>query len=114
MFYIDLETITTDRYDLAKFMDYANDGVFDPLNSYLLLEIPRLPAIGIYTIQEEQNRPDILSYKLYKDTQYWWVLMWYNSIATPQDLKIGLKISYPSLSSLEQLYMNATLLQKTV
>jgi hypothetical protein len=113
MFYIDLETATTDRYDLAKFMDYTNDGVFDPLNSYLLFEIPKLSKIGTCTIKNEVARPDLLSYRLYKDTQYWWVLMWYNSILCPEDLKIGLKIDYPSLSSLEQLYMNASLLQKT-
>ena len=113
MFYIDLDTITTDRYDLAKFMDYTDDGVFDPLNSYLLLEIPILPKVGTYTIRKEAERPDLLSYALYKDTQYWWVLMWYNSLLKPQDLTVGLQINYPSLSSLEQLYMNASLLQKT-
>ena len=42
MFYIDLETTTTDRFDLANSMDFTQDGVFDPLNSYVSLRIPRL------------------------------------------------------------------------
>lgn len=114
MFYLDQETKTTDRFDLAKFMDYTNDGVFDPLNSYLLLQIPALPTIGQYTIRKEEKRPDLLSYNIYGDVQYWWVLMWYNHLMKPSDLKVGLTIKYPSLSGLEQLYMNASLYQKTV
>ena len=114
MFYIDLETAFRDRFDLAKFMDYTDDGVFDPLNSYMLYQIPLLPAIGTYTIRKEAGRPDNLAWAIYGDTQYWWVLMWYNSIYKPEDLKVGLKINYPSLSAIEQLYMNASVYQKTV
>ena len=40
--------------------------------------------------------------------------MWYNKIYKPEDLKVGTKIKYPSISSIEQLYMNASLYQKTV
>ena len=112
MFYIDLDTSLTDRFDLAKFLDFTDDGVFDPLNSYLLYEIPRLSAIGSYTIRKEEKRPDLLSYNIYSDTQYWWILMWYNSLYSVDDLKVGLKISYPGINDIEQLYLNATLLQK--
>lgn len=114
MYYIDLDTKTIDRFDLAKFMDFTNDGVFDPLTSYLLLEIPRLSPIGEYVIRKEEKRPDLLSFSLYGDTQYWWVLMWYNTLYKPEDLTVGLKIKYPSLSAVEQLYMNASVYQKTV
>lgn len=114
MYYIDLNTLLQDRFDLAKFMKFDDDGVFDPLNSYMLYQIPLLTAVGSYTIRKEAERPDLLSYNLYGDTQYWWVLMWYNSMYKPQDLKVGTTITYPSLNSLEQLYMNASLYQKTV
>lgn len=114
MFYLDQETKTVDRFDLAKFMDYTDDGIFDPLNSYMLLQIPNLSCIGQYIIRKEEKRPDLLSYNLYGDTQYWWVLMWYNHIMKPQDLTVGLTIKYPSLNSLEQLYTNASLYEKTV
>lgn len=114
MFYVDLETRLKDRFDLAKFMDFTDEGIFDPLNSYMLYQIPLLDNIGEYTIRKEEGRPDNLSYVIYGDTQYWWVLMWYNSIYKPEDLKTGLKIKYPSVSAIEQLYMNASIYQKTV
>ena len=112
MFYIDNETATTDKYDLAKFMEFGEDCVFDCLNSYMLYQIPKLPAVGYYTIRREVNRPDLLSYNLYGDTQYWWIILWYNNMVKPQDLKAGIVIKYPSLSNVEQLYMNASLQQK--
>ena len=112
MFYIDNETVTNDKYDLAKFMDFEENGVFDSLNSYLLYQIPSLPVAGYYTLRKEQNRPDILSYNIYGDTQYWWILLWYNHFLKPQDLKSGIKIKFPSLSAIEQLYLNASLREK--
>lgn len=112
MFYVDLETTLIDRFDLAKFLDFTNDGVFDPLNSYLLYQIPRLTAIGTYTIRKEAKRPDLLAYNIYGDTQYWWVLMWYNSLYSVDDLRVGLNINYPGINDIEELYLNATLLQK--
>ena len=114
MFYLDLDTNFTDRFDLAKFLEFTEDGVFDPLNSYMLYQLPLLSPIGSYVIRKEENRPDLLSYNIYSDTQYWWVLMWYNSLYKPEDLKVGLTINYPALSAIEQLYMNANIYKKTV
>lgn len=112
MFYLDNNTVTTDKYDMAKFMDFDEYGVFDSLNSYMLYQIPLLQTIGYYTLRTEMNRPDMLAYNIYGDTQYWWVLMWYNNLLKPQDLKAGMKIKYPSLSAIEQLYMTASLNEK--
>ena len=114
MYYIDNETITIDKYDMAKFLEFDEDGVFDCLSSYFLSEIPKLPLSGNYTLRAEEERPDLLSYNIYGDTQYWWILLWYNNMLKPQDLKVGTIIKYPSLSSIEQLYMNASLYQKVV
>lgn len=113
MFYIDNETNTTDKFDMAKFMEFGDDGVFDVLSSYMLYAIPQLTTIGYYTLRTEEERPDLLSYSIYGDTQYWWILLWYNHLLKPQDLKTGMVIKYPSLSSIEQLYMNASLMEKT-
>jgi len=114
MFYIDNDTVTTDKYDMAKFMEFGEDGVFDSLSSYMLYQIPMLPIAGYYTLRTEENRPDMLAFNIYGDTQYWWVLMWYNNFLKPQDLKVGVKIKYPSMSAIEQLYMAASLNQKVI
>lgn len=114
MFYIDNETKTQDKYDMAKFLDFDNSGTFDCLNSYMLYALPKLPAVGEYKITPaDVNRPDMLSYNLYGGTQYWWIIMQYNSLSHPSDLKLGLKIKFPSLGTIEQLYLNISLQQKT-
>lgn len=113
MFYIDNDTNTTDKYDMAKFIDFTDEGVFNPLNSFMLYAIPQLPRAGYYTIDTVcAERPDVICYKIYGDTQYWWILMWYNSFVKAQDLKVGTVISYPSISALEQLYLQLSLNQK--
>lgn len=114
MFYIDLDIKTQDRYDMCKFMEMTDDGVFDSLNSYVLYQIPLLQEQGIYVVRKEAERPDLLSYLFYKDTQYWWVIMHYNGLLSPKDIKTGVKIRYPSLSDIEQVYMNATIYEKTI
>lgn len=114
MFHIDLDTQTSDKYDMAKFLDFGEDCVFNCLNSYFLYRIPKLPLAGYYVVRKEIGRPDMLSYNLYGDTQYWWILMWYNNMLKPQDLTSGITIKYPTLSNIEQLYMDATLQQKVL
>ena len=67
----------------------------------------------MYTITNEQVRPDLLSYDIYSDTQYWWPLLLYNDILDINELQTGKIIHYPSLSNLEYLYEQASLLKKT-
>lgn len=112
MFYINNELNTTEKYDLAKFIELDDNGLFDSLNSFVLFQIPKLPIGGTHIIRSEENHPDFLSYNIYGDTQYWWILMWYNHLIKPQDLKAGLEINYPSLLSIEQMYRDAALLKK--
>lgn len=112
MFYIDNDLKTSDKYDMAKFIELKSDGVFNSLNSYFLYKLPLLHAVGYYTIRKEENRPDLLSYNIYGETQYWWILMWYNHFLKPQDLKNGVLIKYPSKSAIQQMYMEASLAQK--
>lgn len=109
MFYINNNLTTNDKFDLAKFLEMDENGVFDSINSYILLSIPQLPLAGTFVIGKEANRPDYISYSIYGDTQFWWVIMWYNRCFKPQDLKEGIEIRYPSLSALNQLYLQASL-----
>ena len=112
MFYIDNDTRTTDKFDMAKFLEFSDDGVFDCLNSYMLYAIPQLPTIGIYKVRVEVGAPDYLAKNIYGDEQYWWILMWYNHLLQPSDIVVGMEIKYPSLASIQQLYTNASLYQK--
>lgn len=112
MYYLDQDTNTIDKFDLAKFMDFGTDGAFDPINSYMLLNIPKLPPLGYRKVTIEEHRPDLLAHNIYGDTQYWWVILWYNSLTSVNDIKAGMTIKYPALGGLQNLYTNACMLNK--
>jgi hypothetical protein len=86
---------------MARFMNFTDN--FDPLTSSLLTDIKTLPESGVYTVQGEDSRPDLLSYRIYNDPQYWWVLLIFNRKFEFADFKTGDPIAYPSLDSLEDL-----------
>lgn len=92
------------RFDMAKFMPFSEG--FDVLDSTLIDQLYSMPSAGTYTIRLEPSRPDLLSYNLYGDTQYWWVLMMYNNLQTPDELVLGMDISYFSLGDLETIYFS--------
>jgi hypothetical protein len=111
MFYINNELETTERYDAIKFFNFDEDNI-ESLDSYFNLMIPKLSEIGSLTITNEEGRPDLISYKLYNSTQYWWIILIYNHILDIQELKTGYTIKYPSLNSIENLYTQASLNEK--
>ncbi len=103
-FFINLEKDTEKRYDLSKFLEFSDN--YDPLTSSFTNNLISLPAGGEYTLQGEDSRPDLLSYHVYGDTQYWWVLLMYNSVIDYSELKTGTKIKYPNITDLESLYFS--------
>lgn len=102
-FFINLDKESSERYDMSKFMLYDVDN-HDPLTSNFIRELLNLQPQGQYTVQGEDNRPDLLSYKIYGSTQYWWILLSYNNILEFDNISTGDTISYPSLGDLENLY----------
>lgn len=107
MFYLDSSKQFDMRYELGRFMQF-DKRCMDVLNSYFLRELQNVPAIGNYEVTVEEGRPDLLSYKLFGTTQYWWILLYYNGLLEPADLKIGALIRYPSVSKLESIYFTLT------
>lgn len=104
-FFIDLEKRTEERYDLGKFMKWEGDN-FDPLTSNILFEIKNLPVGGRYTIRGEEGRPDLLSYNIYGDTQYWWILMLYNGFNDISEILSGNEMQFPLVQDLESYYFS--------
>lgn len=103
MFYLNLTIETEERYDLAKFFEYNIDN-YDPLNSFLVKQLNNLSTFGQYIVTVEEFRPDLISYKIYNTTQYWWLLMFYNNILSYTDVVSGVVIIYPAIKDLEKLY----------
>lgn len=104
MYKINNNLITEKRFDMAKFMAYA-DG-FDIIDSNFINSVSNISASGTYIIRLEVSRPDLLSFNLYGDTQYWWLLMLYNDLSLPTDLVAGLEIKYFSIPDLETIYFS--------
>lgn len=104
-FYVDLEYESKEKYDIAKFLEFNVDN-HDPLTSYFLDEIIKLPVIGKYTVQTEQYKPTLISYDIYQDISYWWILMVYNNIFDVKKLTTNTVLNYFSKSDLDDLYFS--------
>jgi len=104
--FINLDIISEERYDMAKFMELIEDGGYDPLTSAFFGDLRDLTVFGIYEIQAEEGRPDLLSSNIYTDMQYWWILLIYNDIFDYRSLVPGLQIKYPSLEDVEDLFFS--------
>ena len=113
MFYIDTESEFLIRYDFRKFMEYLS-STYDIFNSYFLLKLKDLPIFGTHIVVEEEYKPSLLSYNIYKDTQYWPVIMAYNNFTRRRHIVIGIVVKYPSIADLEELYFSLKAVQRTL
>lgn len=103
-FFIDLNSNTTDRFDMGKFLEYSDN--YDPLTSAIMSDVLTLRSGGQYTVQGEDGRPDLISFRIYGNVQYWWILLLYNSILDYNSIVTGEVLNYPSLDSLEDFYFS--------
>lgn len=103
-FFIDLETETPERFDLSRFMEYTDNH--DPLTAAFFDDILAMPLEGYFVVQGEEARPDVIAHKLYGSTQYWWIVMMYNSLTDVNEIQSGISLRYPSLSSVEDAYFS--------
>lgn len=109
-FFINLQEDFSERYAIAKFMEYSDDN-FDVLTSNVLNTLKELKTSGEYTVQGWDKRPDMIAYEIYGDVQYWWIITLYNSIQTIDDIKHGMVIKYPSIQDLEDMYFSLKIKQ---
>jgi hypothetical protein len=98
------------RYDIAKFLVFR-DGYFDAASSYLIQNLSSLPMVGQYQIVDTPYRPDTISWDIYSETQYWWMLMIYNNIIDIRNLQPLAKLKYFSLSDLDYFFSQMVALQ---
>lgn len=110
MFFLNLDSPESSyKYDMSRFMELVSQ--YDPISSYLINNIRKLPYIKSYKIEAEEGRADLLSYNLYGTTKFWWLLLLYNRKVCPFDLKRGEYIKYPSMMTLDDFYVELRALQ---
>lgn len=104
LFFINLDKNFIDRFDMGKFFQFTDN--YDPLTSDFADELMKLTTRGNYIIQGQDGRPDLISQAVYGDTQYWWIIMLYNTKLQFLDLKSGDVINFPSLDDVESLFFS--------
>lgn len=109
LFFINLDFESRNRYDLAKFLEFTDN--FDPLTSSFILDLQNISKQADYIVTKEEGRPDLVSYNYYGTTDYWYILLLYNNLDDVDDIKIGDRLSMPSLSGLEDLFFSLKLRQ---
>lgn len=93
---------TNEIYDMSKFMPFLTDN-YDILDSYFIDKLVKLPMKGTYEITTQEHKMQTISFIIYGDTSYWWLLMMYNSILDTKELSTGKVLKFFSLSDLESL-----------
>lgn len=115
MHFINLDLLNekdfADRFDLQKFVAFT-ENVYDYLDSYFINQITKLPIYGTTYVQIEENRPDLLSYRIYGTVKFWYILLVYNGMVSPLELVVGQTINYPRIEDVEQIYFSLNALQK--
>lgn len=92
-------------FNLSNFIPFDKESGYDPLNSEFRRRLVQLPVAGRFVVSaNDAFRADLMSYQIYGTTQYWWILLDYNHLDSPEQLSIGTKISYPSIVSLTDLF----------
>lgn len=73
----------------------------DPLRDRI---VPMLLKIRSYTehqvSQDERGAPDLISYREYGSTDFWWYIMAYNGIARYKEIVEGLVLRIPEHASI--------------
>jgi len=100
------------QMDLAQVVPfYQDEEAYDLLGSYFADNVKGLPLAGRFTVSTEEGRMDLIAYRIYRSTDYWWVLMLYNDLLAPFEVVAGQVILYPSLSDLQNLFYSLQRLQ---
>lgn len=105
MFFIDTDIETIKQYDPIKFIPYLNN-CYDLLQSFFVEKLKGLPFDGKYMVEGDHRDPALISSDIYKDTQYWWLLMLYNDIVTLDELTLGKILLYPYAFRYSELYFD--------
>ena len=89
---------------MSKFFEYTDN--YDALTSFFSTELPKLPVSGYFEVNGQDERPDLVSHKIYNDTQYWWIILMYNGKLEYTDIATGEKLKYPSVDDIEDLFFS--------
>ena len=99
---------------LKDFLIYVpQTNNFDIMNANLKLT-QSIKALRIWKVVNRDNRLlDAIAYDEYGDENYWWVILYYNSIVDPFTMDGKTQISLPYKTEIDSLYINLKQSNKT-
>jgi len=104
IFYINLGIENENRFDIERFMEFTDN--YDVLTSSILNDLQSIKVGGRYTVEGDDARPDNVSFKIYGDVQYWWIIMLYNSLTDVSQIKNAMELIFPDQDALEEFYFS--------
>lgn len=78
---------------------------YDHLTSEIMDAILELSPRDTFTVTTQVCRPDQISYDIYRSTDHWQILLFYNGIVDVGNLRPGVQLRYPSLQDLESVLL---------
>ena len=80
---------------------FPGSQLVDPLDTKILLNFDKLKTFDTHYVKsDEEGRPDLISYRVYRTVDLWWFIMDYNSIQHNLDIVLGLKLKIVPIDSL--------------
>ena len=101
-FFIDLDKTPKERFDMGRFMEFSDN--YDPLTSSMINDLDTVKSRSVYEVQNAEGRPDLISYRRYGDTQFWWVIALYLNKMDFDDFSVGEVLQTPEIDFLEDFY----------
>ena len=63
------------------------------------------PVTEYRIVEEDQMRPDLISFKVYGSAEFWWVVMFFNEIYNPlMDIVVGNVLKIPNILDVYDFY----------
>ena len=101
-FYYDSKSkVKGDVISHEEFMNFEHD-TYDVLGSVFLRELNSIKKTTENKVLEEKNRFDIISYKHFKTSDYWWVIMEFNDFIE-FNINIGDMYKLPNIIDINKL-----------
>jgi hypothetical protein len=108
MFAFNSDYKTSERFDLAKFIEYVDEHLsYDVLNSEFLFKLRSVKPISEITISaKDEFLPDGIAYQIYGNELFWWIILYYNGLDSIDEFVAGTVVKLPDFTEIEKIFFN--------
>ncbi len=99
-FFYNYDVKNRERFQYERFSEWTED-FYDVFNSSFLNIINEIEPAGEFLVTKDAKRIDVISYEIYGNVKYWWMLLEFNGIVDQFSIKIGDTLKFFNLTDLE-------------